>query len=216
MESTGTEAPSSQEGKGRAKDVVARSGGAKPRTIATDTDIVPASWSPAHCKAVDHPLPADDSDCNHRTGSEEDPTDPRAPLTPTTPVRAYSSPSDSANTAAATASATGTIAPSGGLDVVGGCGVVSADTRKSKVVAAVGTAMSCDSDEEEGMDDETALGRPSRPRTVYDILAVDRGCGNCDTSAVPFSVKDEGEVETGQIRAVTAGQGDFLARRWGL
>lgn len=52
------------------------------------------------------------------------------------------------------------------------------------------------------------------PHAMYDILAVDRGCGFCDTSMVPFSVQDEGkELTTERIRAVSAGQGEFLARR---
>ena len=65
----------------------------------------------------------------------------------------------------------------------------------------------------EGMDDDTAVGMVREPSVVYDILAVDRGCGYCDTSVVPFRVDDGGEVPGEKMRALTAGQGQFLARR---
>lgn len=52
-----------------------------------------------------------------------------------------------------------------------------------------------------------------QPRVVYDVLAVDRGCGKCDTSVVPFPLEDEDLVSAEKMRAVTAGQGEFLARR---
>ncbi|CAM9604175.1 unnamed protein product [Ectocarpus sp. 8 AP-2014] len=65
---------------------------------------------------------------------------------------------------------------------------------------------------EEGMDDETAAG-VSTTSVVYDILAVDRGCGYCDTSVVPFPVEEGGQVAAERMRALTSGQGEFLARR---
>ncbi len=49
---------------------------------------------------------------------------------------------------------------------------------------------------------------------MYDILAVDRGCGFCDTSVVPFEVEEGGAVETERMRGLTSGQSEFLARRW--
>lgn len=69
---------------------------------------------------------------------------------------------------------------------------------------------------DEGMDDETAVAvnTAKEPSVVYDILAVDRGSGYCDTSVVPFPVKEGGEVAAERMRALTSGQGDFLARRW--
>lgn len=51
------------------------------------------------------------------------------------------------------------------------------------------------------------------PCVVYDVLAVDRGCGNCDTSVVPFPMEAREEVPLDKMRAVAAGQGEFLARR---
>lgn len=65
---------------------------------------------------------------------------------------------------------------------------------------------------EEGMDDETAA-EVSTTSVVYDVLAVDRGCGYCDTSVVPFPVEDGGQVAAERMRALTSGQGEFLARR---
>ncbi|CAM9151547.1 unnamed protein product [Ectocarpus sp. 4 AP-2014] len=65
---------------------------------------------------------------------------------------------------------------------------------------------------EEGMDDETAA-EGSTTSVVYDVLAVDRGCGYCDTSVVPFPVEEGGQVAAERMRALTSGQGEFLARR---
>lgn len=60
----------------------------------------------------------------------------------------------------------------------------------------------------------TRRGSKGGPHAMYDILAVDRGCGFCDTSVVPFAVNEDGkEITTARIRAVTAGEGEFLARR---
>lgn len=65
-------------------------------------------------------------------------------------------------------------------------------------------------------DDEDHVGddgvQPA-PCVVYDVLAVDRGCGNCDTSVVPFPMEAREEVPLDKMRAVAAGQGEFLARR---
>lgn len=50
-------------------------------------------------------------------------------------------------------------------------------------------------------------------RLVYDVLVVDRGCGKCDTSLVPLTMEDWDPLSTEKMRAVTAGQGEFLAKR---
>lgn len=71
-------------------------------------------------------------------------------------------------------------------------------------------------EEEVGMDDDTAarVNTAKEPSVVYDILAVDRGCGYCDTSVVPFPVKEGGQVTAARMRGLTSGQSEFLARRW--
>lgn len=68
----------------------------------------------------------------------------------------------------------------------------------------------------EGMDDEMAVrfNAAAERNVVYDILAVDRGCGFCDTSIVPFPVEEGGQVEAERMREFTSGQSEFLARRW--
>lgn len=158
---------------------------------------------------------AEDSDHDCRTQVDDISTDPRSPKTPSKSSVCASSSPDYTATSTVDASAAGSTPPSGVSDARRNR-VVAADSLKSMTIAPGDTAMiSFDyKKREEGLDDETALSRPCRPRVVYDILAVDRGCGNCDTSVVPFPLNDGGRVSTGQMRAVAAGQGDFLARRW--
>lgn len=71
-------------------------------------------------------------------------------------------------------------------------------------------------DYEVGMDDETAerTNAAKEPSVVHDILAVDRGCGYCDTSVVPFPVEEGGQVAPERMRGLASGQSEFLARRW--
>lgn len=152
----------------------------------------------------------EDSDHDYRTQVDETPTDPRSPNTSSRSlVCASSSPDYTTSTVGAFTA--DSIQPSGVSDARKNR-LVAADSFKSMSIAP-GDATMINLDYKEGLDDETALSRPSRPRVVYDILAVDRGSGNCDTSVVPFPLNDGGQVSTKQIRAVTAGQGDFLARR---
>lgn len=156
----------------------------------------------------------EDSDHDCQTQVDETPTDPRSPRTSSRSSVCASSSSDY-TTSTVDASAADSTQPSGVSDARKNR-VVAANSLKSMSITPGDMAMiSFDNKEkwEEGLDDETALSRPSRPRVVYDILAVDRGSGNCDTSVVPFPLNDGGRVSTGQMRAVTAGQGDFLARR---
>lgn len=90
---------------------------------------------------------------------------------------------------------------SGGAGGVAGAGAGAVgDKRNLAIAAATAAVASRESAREE-------------PNVVYDILAVDRGCGYCDTSVVPFPVDEREEVSLERIRAVTAGQGEFLARR---
>lgn len=70
--------------------------------------------------------------------------------------------------------------------------------------------MSFDDDVESAADNCASVAEPS---VVYDVLAVDRGGGYCDTSVVPFPVDESSEVMADKMRAITSGQGEFLARR---
>lgn len=83
-------------------------------------------------------------------------------------------------------------------------------TMTPEALAAEAGIACCDGTEEGEMDNEEA----KEPSVVYDILAVDRGCGFCDTSVVPFEVEEGGPVETKRMRGLTSGQSEFLARRW--
>ncbi|CAN0200538.1 unnamed protein product [Discosporangium mesarthrocarpum] len=55
--------------------------------------------------------------------------------------------------------------------------------------------------------------KPTELKFVHDVLVVDRGEGLCDTSVVRFPV-EPGEVPTRSLRPVTAGETEFLARRF--
>ena len=94
----------------------------------------------------------------------------------------------------------------GGSSSVGGAGGMVCDATETEP------------DAWEGMDDETAeqFNAATERSVVYDILAVDRGCGFCDTSVVPFPVEEGGQVAAARMRDLTSGQSEFLARRWAV